>query len=142
MVIVVIGAAGSGKTTVGSALASALGWLFVDRDAGPDGLADLHAIMARAMDRREHAVIACPALTERDRTTLRGDLRPVRFVYLKAPRTLLEGRVQPRAGRAGDAELVRQQLLRIEDPGDAALTVDAGQDPAILVPAIRRQLGL
>lgn len=142
MVIVVMGAPGAGKSTVGTALATELGWMFVDSDAGRASLGDLRALMMRAMDRREHVVIAHPALKADERDTLRGDLRSVRFVYLKAPRPLLEAR-QERRGRRGDAQAsLHRQLLELEDPGETAVTLDAGQDVSILVPAIRLELGL
>lgn len=142
MVIIVMGAPGAGKSTVGKALATDLGWLFVDSDAGRASLGDLRAVMTRAMDRREHVIIAYPALKADERDSLRGDLRSVRFVYLKAPRPLLEAR-EERRGKPRDAHAaLHRQLLELEDPGESAVTVDAGQDPSILVPTIRRELGL
>ena len=47
-------------------------------------IAALHGIVARATDRREPLVVACPALEPRLRDILRGDLRQVRFVQLAA----------------------------------------------------------
>lgn len=142
MVIIVMGAQGAGKSTVGKALATDLGWLFMDSDAGRAGLGDLRAAMMRAMARREHVVIAYPALKTAERDALRGDLRPVRFVYLKAPRQLLEARLE-RQGKSTDARTaLHRQLLELEDPGETAVTLDAGHDLSILVPMIRRELGL
>ena len=101
VVVIVMGAAGAGKTTVGRALAAALDWPFVegddyhgaaavekirsgigltDADRAP-WLAAIHRVMAHALDRREHRVIACSALRERYRETLRSGLRPVRFLF-------------------------------------------------------------
>ncbi len=134
VVIIIMGAAGAGKTTIGRALAAALGWPFVDADdlhpahniekmrAGvPLGDADrapwigtLRAIVERAIDRREHTVVACSAVKERDRHTLRDQLRSVRFVYLRADR---------------------------EEPGDA-LIVDAASPPQQILAAIRREFGV
>lgn len=142
MVIIVMGASGAGKSTVGKALATELGWLFVDSDAGRASLGDLRAVMMRAMDRREHVVIAYPALKADERDALRGDLRSVRFVYLKAPRALLEARAELRGRRSDAHAALHRQILELEDPGETALALDAGQGVEILVPTIRLELGL
>lgn len=142
MVIVVMGAPGSGKSTVGKTLAADLGWLFVDSEAGGTNLADLRAVTVRAMDRREHVVIAYPALKAEERDALRGDRRPVRFVYLKAPRQLLEQRLERRAKPRDTLKALHQQLVELEDPAETAIALDASLEPAILVPMIRRDLGL
>lgn len=162
MVIIVMGPEGAGKSTVGRALAANLGWPFVDSDdnhapsnltrmqAGQrltdtelaNGLRDLRAIVARATDRREHLVLACPALKTADRQLLAGNLRPVRLVYLKAPRPLLEARLEGRRGHAAGLALLHGQLMDLEEPGDNAVTLDASRETSILVPMIRRELGL
>lgn len=76
MVIVIVGAAGAGKTTIGQSLAMELGWPFVERD-------DVHATIVRAIDRREPTVVACSTLAARSFEALRGDLRGVRCVFLR-----------------------------------------------------------
>src|SRR5258705_11743626 len=116
MVMVIMGASGAGKTTIGRALAAELGWRYVEGDevhsarniekmrAGTPltdadrtpWLAALHAIIARAIDRREHTVVACSALKARYREALRGDLHPVRFVFLRAPAAVLHHRLELR----------------------------------------------
>src|SRR3954453_14215391 len=103
-VIVVMGVAGSGKTTVGTALAVALGWRFVDGDdhhaaasiakmARGEALDDadrwpwldrLAAIIVEALASDAGLVLACSALKADYRARLSGgdtDGR-VRFVYL------------------------------------------------------------
>src|SRR5690348_440910 len=92
VVVVVMGVSGAGKTTVGTALAAALGWRLVEGDdlhpaANKDKmragvplsesdrtpwLATLHAVIVQAIDRREHLVMACSALRDRYREVLRG----------------------------------------------------------------------
>ena len=94
--IVLMGPAGAGKTTVGRALAAALGWPFVDGDdrhspanvekmrAGAalsdadraPWLASLHAAIARTLDRREHLVVACSALKRSYRDVHRTNIVP------------------------------------------------------------------
>jgi gluconokinase len=161
MVVIVMGAAGAGKTTIGRALADAMGWPFVDGDdrhsaANVDKmrrgialsdadrapwLAELHAIVARAIDRRAPLVLACSALKQRYRDTLRGDCRQVRFVHLAAREPLLRARLEQRRGHFARAQLLPSQLAALEEPQDA-VTVDASLTPERIVDTIRTELGL
>ena len=118
MVIVLLGPVGAGRTTVGTALAERLGWAFVDADTHPS-LDTLHGLVARAIDRRESLVLACPALTSQHRARLIGDLRPVRVVYFKFP-----------------AKTPREQ------PCDQALTVDGAADIDTIMGHIRLEFGV
>lgn len=154
MVIVIIGPAGAGKTLIGRALAHELGWRFVegddhhspaaialtDADRAP-WLASLHDILAAVLDRREHLVLACSALKERYRLTLRGDLRTVRFVYLKSDEPTLRRRLAERGGRFAGPALLASQLADLEEPADA-LTIDALQALERIIATIRRELGI
>jgi gluconokinase len=161
VVVILLGVAGAGKTTIGRALAERNGWRFVDgddyhtpaavakmraaialTDADRTGwLASLHAIAAAVLDRREHAVIACSALKERYRDALRGTLRPVRFVYLKADEATLRRRLEERGGHFAGPALLTSQLADLEEP-TAALTIDAARPPEEIVKAIGYALGL
>jgi gluconokinase len=122
VVVILIGVAGSGQTVAGLALAAELGWRFEDSVNSSDErnrdrwIADLHAIVARAIDRREGLVVACPALEPRLRDILRGDLRQVRFVLLAAGST--------------------------NDPASDALAIDGTRPIDVLVAAIRQAFGL
>jgi gluconokinase len=160
VVIIIMGAAGAGKTTVGRGLAAALGWPFVDADdqhparniekmrAGvpltetdrAPWIATLRAMVERTIDRREHAVLACSAPKERDRHTLRADLRPVRFVYLRAARGLLEQRVAARPSHFF-VPAVSSRLADLEEPADA-LIVDAAWPVDQILAAIGREFGV
>jgi len=156
-----MGAAGAGKTTVGRALATALGWPFVegddyhtaaavekirsgvgltDADRAP-WLAALHGVIAHALDRREHRVIACSALRERYREALRGGLRRVRFVFLSANEATLRRRLEARPGHFAGPSILRSQLAALEEPRDA-IAVDAARPVDDIVAAVRRELGL
>ena len=73
---------------------------------------------------------------------LRGDLRPVRFIYLRAPRQVLEARLELCARHFAGPALLHSQLMDLEDPGESATTVDATLELDVLVPMIRRELGL
>ena len=154
-----MGAAGAGKTTVGRALAKRLGWRFVDADDlhSPANvakmtrgiplddadrtpwLAQVHAVMTDAADRSEDLVVACSALRERYRSDLAEGVRPLRWVFLQAPRALLHERLSLRRGHFAGPELLDAQLAALEPPIDA-MTIDAGQPVLTVVDAIWRWL--
>jgi gluconokinase len=162
MVIIVMGVTGAGKTTIGMALAAELGWRFVegdqlhppanvakmhsgsslsDDDRAP-WLAAVHAIAARAIDRRERLVVACSALKERYRETLRGNLHTVRFVLLRVPEEVAVARAAERTGHFAGPDLVPSQFAALEDPSADALTVDATLPPDRIVALIRDAFGV
>jgi carbohydrate kinase (thermoresistant glucokinase family) len=165
MVIVLMGPAGSGKSTVGAALAASLGWRFLDADTlhsaeniarirRGDALSDrerapwLRAVafeIAQASG-REPLVVACSALRKRYRQTLRPHGKAsdaVRFVYLDVSAAELARRLQMRATHFATAAILPTQLRTWEKP-DAdehdAVRVDGEQPPAEVIAAIRRAL--
>jgi gluconokinase len=161
VIVFLVGAAGSGKSTVGQALARSMASPFVDGDdyhasasiakmrAGiplndndrTPWLVRLHAIAAGAVNRREHKIIACSALKERYRDLLRGSLSGIRFVYLKADEATLRRRLEGRSHHFAGSALLASQLADLEEPADA-LTLDAARPVNELVAAIRYELGL
>jgi gluconokinase len=161
MVVVLMGVTGAGKTTAGTTLASTLGWRFVEGDelhprANTDKmragvpltetdrapwLAALHAVIERAVERREHLVIACSALKERYRVVLRGGCRGVRFVYLRVLPDVAAERSGARVGHFAGPALIPSQFAALEEPGDA-LTVDGTLPPELKVAAIREAFGI
>jgi gluconokinase len=163
MIIVIMGVSGAGKTTVGHALAVELGWRFIEGDdAHPAGnvekmragvpltdadrapwLATLHAAIARAIDRREQTVIACSALKARYREQLRGDLRTVRFVYLRAAPAVLRRRLAERRAHFFNPALLDSQLESLEEPDEEdALIVDGAWPPERILGTIREAFGV
>lgn len=156
-----MGPTGSGKTTIGRALAAELGWRFVEGDvhhppaniekmsAGQPlsdaerepWLASLRAAIVRAIDRREHTVVACSALRERYRRALAGGLRGVRFVYLHVPREVLLERASGRPEHFAGPALVASQLAALEEPVDA-VRLDATAPPEAILGTIRHELGI
>ncbi|HWF83198.1 MAG TPA: gluconokinase [Vicinamibacterales bacterium] len=163
MVIVIMGASGAGKTTVGHALAVELGWRYVEGDDAHPArnvakmragvplndadrepwLAALHAIIARAIDRREHMVVACSALKARYRDRLRGDRRTVRFVYLRAAPAALQRRLAQRTSHFFSPALLQSQLATLEEPDEhEALVMDAAWPPERILSAIREAFGV
>ena len=155
-----MGVAGSGKTTVASALAAALGWRFVDADQhhGPDSVAKmargealtdadrwpwldrLRGIIASALAANQPLVLACSALKVAYRERLvGGDAQRVRFVYLAGTPELFRARLEHRAGHYMKPDMLASQLATLEPPDDA-LTVDAAQPVEALVAQIARSL--
>jgi gluconokinase len=161
VVVIVMGAAGAGKTTVGQALARALRWRFVEGDEyhsveavakmrGGQPLTDadrrpwlaaLHAVIEAAVARREPLVVTCSALHERYREVLRGTLRGVRFVYLKADAATLRERLTRRTGHFAGPALVASQLAALEEPRDA-VTIDATRPVDEIVDTVRYEFAL
>jgi len=162
-VVVVMGVAGSGKTTVAAALASAVGWRFVEADdhhaAGSiakmargepldDGdrwpwLDRLRAIIEAALARDDGLVMACSALKASYRARLAGADTGgrVRFVYLAGTPELLRARLAQRPGHFMKPGMLDSQLATLEVPSDA-VTVDAALPVAAQVARIRAALGL
>ena len=157
-VIVVMGVAGSGKTTIGTALAVALGWQFVDADdhhapasiakmARGEPLDDgdrwpwldgLRAIIAGALARGNDLVMACSALKANYRARLGADQRGgrIRFVYLAGSPELFRARLAQRARHFMKPAMLDSQLAALEPPTDA-LVVDAALPVAAIVAQVR-----
>jgi gluconokinase len=158
MVIVLGGVSGSGKTTVGRALALHLGWDFHDADDLHDPanvermrrgvplddhqrypwLLRVRRVIEQAIDARTGAVVACSALKARYRTVLAEGLDEVRFVFLHGP-GVVRARLEHRAGHFAGASLLESQLQALELPADA-LVLDASLNVDDLVRMIVRSI--
>ncbi|MFP5286248.1 MAG: gluconokinase [Thermoanaerobaculia bacterium] len=143
-ILIVMGVAGSGKSTVGRLLAERLGWPFLDGDDfhppenvekmrrrepltdadRPPWLERLRDLAAAFLARGESAVLACSALKESYRRTLAGGDPRVRFVYLRADPDLLASRLETRTGHFFARALLESQLAALEEPAEA-VAVDA-----------------
>jgi carbohydrate kinase (thermoresistant glucokinase family) len=161
VILVVMGVSGAGKSTLGAALASRLGWPFLeaddfhppanvakmrrgtpldDADRAP-WLARVHQALA-AIDRRGgDAVLACSALKARHRALLGAGLRAIRFVHLHGPDAVLNRRLRQRRQHFMPAALLDSQLATLEVPDDALL-VDIQQPTEAQVAAVIAALGL
>ena len=150
-ILIVMGAAGSGKSTVGRLLAERLGWPFLDGDdfhppanvnkmrmgiplTDADRLPWLHRLRELA-SRSGSAVIACSALKESYRLILSGGDPRVRFVYLRADPALLAARLETRTGHFFTRPLLESQLAALEEPA-GAIVVDASRSPEAIVEQI------
>ncbi|MEM9664438.1 MAG: gluconokinase [Bacteroidota bacterium] len=150
---ILMGVAGSGKTTIGRALAARLGQRFVDADdyhppanvakmeAGqPLTDADrwpwLHRLRDVLQAEPAGAVLACSALKGAYREVLR-DGPEVRFVFLAVPQAEIERRLRTRSGHFMPASLAASQFATLEPPADA-LTLDGTQPVDVLVDQLVR----
>ena len=160
MIVVVMGVAGAGKTTVGKLLADQLGWMFVDAD-NFHSAANIEKIrQGAALDesdrepwldgirtaelqwtlQRQDVVLACSALRYAYREKL--NVGPeARFVYLKGSRELISERLRSRRGHFANPLLLASQFHTLEEPHEA-ITVAAEKLPGDIVAEIRTRLGL
>jgi gluconokinase len=160
-VIVVMGVAGSGKTTHGRALAAALSWDFADADdfhppaniakmssgtALTDAdrapwLASLRAEIERRLSAEKPFVLACSALKQSYRDALWADRPRMRLVFLDGPRDLLASRLAARTGHFAGPGLLASQLRDLEPPADAVrINISTTVDDQISI--VRSVLGV
>src|SRR6187551_1384850 len=160
-IILLMGVAGSGKTTIGRLLAQELQWPYFeaddfhpaankekmgrgvpldDNDRQP-WLAAIRQAIDECVVQHRSAVFSCSALKEKYRRQLAEGRAEVRLVFLTGSRELLRERLEGRAGHYMKPGMLDSQLAILEPPADA-LTLDVGNSPETLVIRIRRQLGL
>ena len=159
MVVLVMGVAGVGKSSVAGALAEALGWPFIEGDdfhpppnvqkmrgGAPLTEADrepwLRALGQRIREctaERGHVVVACSALKARHRERLLPDGADARLVFLTAPAGLIRERIGQRREHFMPARLLDDQLDALEPPA-RAITLDARRPVHELVAAIQREI--
>lgn len=157
MIIILMGVAGSGKTTIGQLLAKQLGWPFFDADdfhppanivkmSNGQPLTDedrwpwLAAIKAQSLEliaNNQNGVITCSALKQIYRDQLMGD--GIQFVYLKGTLELLTQRMTARTDHFMRPEMLASQLATLEEPTEA-LIVDVSASPEKIVTDIRSAL--
>jgi len=161
LAILLMGVAGSGKTTVGRDLASALGWSFADADDfhPPANIAKMAAgiplddadrapwlrvigeYLRRCLAHQENTVVTCSALKESYRRAILADAPSAKLVYLKGSRELLRERISSRSGHFMKPEMLDSQLTALEEPADA-LVVDIAQTPDEIITKIRQSFGI
>ena len=154
MIVVVMGVSGSGKTTIGTALANELGCPFLDADvlhpetnveAMKDGrplsdanrvpwLIAIHDRLRDAFRRGDSLVVACSALKQSYRRVLDRGVA-IEWVYLKADRDLVRERLKRRTNHFMKSELLPSQFHDLEEPLDA-IEVDVSPPPDAIVQTI------
>jgi len=150
---VVMGVSGSGKTTVGAALAEALGLRFVDGDALHPAANVAKMAAGIPLDDADRApwldaigavlaggqvVVACSALKRAYRDRLRAAAPGLQLVFLDGGPALLASRMTARPGHFMPASLLDSQLATLErpEPGEHALTADIADPVAEIVAAL------
>jgi carbohydrate kinase (thermoresistant glucokinase family) len=150
--VVVMGVAGSGKSTVGRLLARRLGAEFLEGDdlhpprniermaAGialtdadrRDWLLEIAQQLADARAGRHALVVSCSALKRGYRDMLRTADSGLAFVHLHGDPALLAGRLAARADHFMPGSLLDSQLRTLEPlgPDERALTLDASPPAA------------
>jgi gluconokinase len=136
VIVLVMGVAGSGKTTVGKALAHSLGLPFCDADDlhPAENIAKMKAgVPLTDEDRRPwlralaewadghraagtSAVLACSALKRSYRDAIREGHDDVRLIYLRGPKELLASRLSGRFGHFFAPRLLDDQVDTLEEP--------------------------
>jgi gluconokinase len=148
VILVVMGVAGSGKTTIGRLLAEKLNWEFIEgdefhppenvekmsrgiplTDADRQGwLHTLAEMLAQRFEEKRNAVLACSALKQSYRDILSGGNTGVHFIFLDGEETLIQSRLQNRPGHYMKADMLASQLADLETPMDA-FDVDISLSP-------------
>jgi gluconokinase len=160
--VVVMGVAGSGKTTVAALLAGRLGAAFAEGDDfhSPDNVAKMSAghpltdedrwpWLAHIRDwlAEQHrsgraAIVPCSALRRAYRDLLR-EAGPVQFVHLTGTRELLTERIQSRAGHFMRPEMLASQLATLEplEADEPGVALEVAARPAQIADAALDNLG-
>ncbi|MDJ0703987.1 MAG: gluconokinase [Leptolyngbyaceae cyanobacterium MO_188.B28] len=161
MIILVMGVAGSGKSTIGKLLAQQLNWIFVDADAfhPPSNLEKMS--QGTPLDERDrqpwllalrtlidqwissecNAVLACSALKAVHRQMLRLENEEIHLVYLSGSFELIQTRLRCRQHHFMPAALLQNQFDTLEEPEDA-VQIDISNPPADIIKQIRGMLGV
>jgi gluconokinase len=141
VIVLLMGVQGSGKTTVGKALAETLDWKFADADdfhsaankakmaAGipltdadrAPWLASLRREIDRTLEESINLVLACSALKASYRRQL--VIPGVLLVYLHGTQELIASRLRSRTGHFAPLDLLATQFAQLEEPHDA-LTIE------------------
>ena len=151
MILLVMGVAGSGKTTIGKMLADQLRWVYLEAD-------DFHSAANREkMHRGEHlteadrlpwlramhaalqvqdaegknVVLACSALSEEYRQVLTEGLN-VQLLYLRGSKKLIADRLRQRTGHFAGVAILDDQFAVLEEPQNA-MVLDVAEAPEIIV---------
>jgi len=135
MKIVVMGVTGCGKTTVGAALAEALGIEFIDSD-------DLHSeankkkmssgipltdsdrepwlqAVSKTLQNHESIVVACSALKKSYRSTIIAGAPTTKFIHLSGSKELIFARLSERSHHFMPIGLLDSQFQTLEHLDDS-----------------------
>lgn len=160
MIIILMGVAGAGKTTIGTLLAAELHWKFADADDFHPAsnvekirvgvpltdddrrpwLDRLRTEITHWIDAGQNVVLACSALKSSYRAILQVGPE-VRFAFLKGTPGLIARRLHQRHGHFANEQILGSQFADLEEPHDGVV-VDISATPQQIVAEIRQKLGL
>ena len=162
--IVVMGVAGSGKSTVAALLATMLGYQFQEGDllhppenvkkmrsgtplTDADRTTWLNRVAAKIDSWRancEGGVISCSALKRSYRDIIIGERKDVALVYLKGSYDLIHGRLAARHEHFMPVALLDSQFAILEEPApdEHPIVVDVDGTPPAIAAEIVKRLGL
>lgn len=162
--LLVMGVAGSGKSTIAALMAGRLGWTFRDADDfhPPENVAKmsagvpltdadrepwLAAIAAWIDEKRatgRKGVVTCSALKRAYRDVLIGGRDDVRLVFLQGDRALVGARMAARRDHFMPTALLDSQFATLEapTPDEQPVVVHVGGAPEEIVAAILSALDL
>lgn len=157
--VVVMGVSGSGKSTVGAALAARLGVAFADADSfhpqaniakmtagtpltDDDRLPWLDAVGDWLARHGDGGVMSCSALKRRYRDQLRSHCPTTRFLHLTGSPEMIAGRQADRPGHFMPSSLIQSQFDALEplDNDEPGMSVNVGQSVAAIVATFARSL--
>lgn len=161
--IVVMGVAGCGKSSLGQALAAALSAAYIEGDSyhPPENIARMAAGIALTdADRAgwlavladqlalgkvqgQQLVLACSALKQRYRDTLRRGDPELLFVHLAGCQPLIAGRMAARSAHFMPTSLLDSQFADLEAPqagSENVITLDISQPLPVLLQQALQQI--
>lgn len=159
MIVLVMGVSGSGKTTIGEALALELGWKYLDADdyhplasirkmaAGVPlqdadrwpWLEKINEELLKFQERGKSVIVGCSALKQAYRERLARGVREFKVVYLRGEFPLIQSRIAARKHPFMPAALLQSQFDALEPPEDA-LEVDVAGDLSQTLATILKHL--
>ncbi len=153
-----MGVSGSGKSTVGAAMAARLEIPFADADAfhpaaniakmsagtplDDDDRYPWLAAVGRWLADHERGVMSCSALKRRYRDQLRSHRATIEFLHLTGSPELIHRRQAERTGHFMPPSLATSQLDVLEplDSDERGLAIDVGQSVETIVETFARYL--
>ncbi|KAK0240696.1 P-loop containing nucleoside triphosphate hydrolase protein [Armillaria nabsnona] len=164
VIIIAMGVSGTGKSTLGSALAESLGLPFIDGDDlhPPANIAKMSsgqpltdadrepwlALIRETGVEKVPVVMACSALKRQYRDILRGkdgsekEKPRTYFVYIKGSREVLLDRMQKRQGHFFKVDMLDSQFEALESPEgeEGVVTVPLEESTEVQVAKAKEEL--
>ncbi|MBG0741561.1 gluconokinase [Paeniglutamicibacter antarcticus] len=164
IVLVLMGVAGCGKSTVAALLAGQLGWAFEEGDSlHPDAnvqkmaagepltdedrwpwLAKVADWVEETLDDGQDGIITCSALKRSYRDAINRRGSGVVFVFLSGSKETITARLAVRRGHFMPMSLLDSQFADLEEPesDEPEIRINVGPTPGVIAGEIIAELGL